>query len=397
MSQECPECDQFKGRRKAICTGQAELSIETINAYRTRWGLQPLPQQIVRPAKAQRERKSREARARHGKGGSCTSCGGTLIDRAKRLAAAAVDFWKDGMRIADSHEQETRYGICTECPIRHGSTCGDCGCIIALKVKARSSSCPRGRWFARGDMQSTVRHLTIHVYPTRQHDGWKWNLRQLQQRWSLFNGQKLLGIASDVQTESAATVVDYARTLGMEFDRVIAVPNKPTIREVATWLPMLEYLNPSRAADNEVVFSCHAKGVRHHTMTDTLTGWTRLMWEVNLDDWRTVENALSSHLMAGAFRRYGNFTTRGNNRWHYSGTFYWWRLAEIGRRNWRKVDQKFFGTESWPGHVCKANETSCLFMDDCGDLYKREYWRDTVWPEWNQRSCANDVVAIASR
>jgi hypothetical protein len=36
------ECLQFTGRRRAICRGEADLPLETINAYRRMWGLPPL-------------------------------------------------------------------------------------------------------------------------------------------------------------------------------------------------------------------------------------------------------------------------------------------------------------------------------------------------------------------
>lgn len=48
-----PECEQFTGRKKAICEGTADLPLASINSYRQRWGLEPLSE--VTPAvKAQR-------------------------------------------------------------------------------------------------------------------------------------------------------------------------------------------------------------------------------------------------------------------------------------------------------------------------------------------------------
>jgi hypothetical protein len=52
------------------------------------------------------------------------------------------------------------------------------------------------------------------------------------------------------------------------------------------------------------------------------------------------------------------------------------------------VDQAYFGTESWIGHQCSPDETGCLFLDDCGDMYKADYWRETVWPAWSRSSWA---------
>jgi hypothetical protein len=78
--------------------------------------------------------------------------------------------------------------------------------------------------------------------------------------------------------------------------------------------------------------------------------------------------------MAGAFRKFGQFTTPGNHRWHYSGTNYWFRHDDVFSRDWQKLDQHFFGTESWPGRMFKPEETACLFADNAGDAYKQHYW-----------------------
>lgn len=239
-----------------------------------------------------------------------------------------------------------------------------------------------------GPFDSNVRHLTYHVWPTKHHDGWKWNLEQLAARWQLFNGSRILGIATDSKTVTPVDVLAFTDSLGIRFDHVVSRPNQAKLREVVTWLPMLELLSPHKAGPDEVVFSSHAKGVRHDDLTEKLEAWTRLMYVSCLDDWPLVESQLSRHLATGSFRRYGNFTTPGNYRWHYSGTFFWWRLAEIAKRKWRTVDQRFFGTESWIGHQCRPEETGCLFLNDCGDLYQDNYWEKVVWPAWSNSSWA---------
>jgi hypothetical protein len=230
---------------------------------------------------------------------------------------------------------------------------------------------------------SSIRHLTYHIWPTIEHDAWKWNLQQLAARWSLFNGTKILAIVTDGQSVEANVVLEFARSLGMHFDHVIQMRNH-MLREVVTWLPMLEILSPETAAENEVVFSAHGKGVRHSATGNQVTDWADLMYRSCLDDWPTVEAQLAQFVATGSFKRYNNFDTPGNHCWHYSGTFFWWRLAEIGRRNWRKVDAKYFGTESWIGHQAPPEECGCLFLDGSGDLYSREYWTEVVWPAWTK-------------
>jgi len=250
-------------------------------------------------------------------------------------------------------------------------------------------------WDWQGAWKSEIRHLTFHLFATHRHDGWKWNLEQLAKRWKLFNGTTIVAIAIDNKTHSADYVRDYLQSIELNFDHILVLPNDPIRREVATWLPMLRLLNPETAGENEVVFACHAKGVRHDDMSETLTRWTQCMYESCLDFWPLVEAQLSSKIATGSFKRYGTFNTPGNNRWHYSGTFFWWRLSELGKRNWQKVDQQFFGTESWLGHQCVPEETGVLFCDFTDDLYYLDYWEREVCPNWLKWKLAAEQSRVA--
>jgi hypothetical protein len=74
------------------------------------------------------------------------------------------------------------------------------------------------------------------------------------------------------------------------------------------------------------------------------------------------------------------FGTPRNHRWHYSGTFYWFRNRDVFQRDWRTVDQKFFGTEAYPGLLFHPDDTGCLFADKTKDLYKLDYWNSEIQP-----------------
>ena len=237
-----------------------------------------------------------------------------------------------------------------------------------------------GPMIPMGPFESKIRHLTYFVYP-RNEESWKWNLQQLAKRWWLFNGTRVLGVAHDAMSASAADVTNYAEELGMKFDHVLTAVNNAKLRETVLWVPMLRLLNPTTAGANEVVFSAHAKGQKYDDAKFT-RDWCDLMYQSCLDDWPSVYNALRTALMAGSFREYG-LLGRWHN-WAYSGTFFWWRLAELAKRPWSNVDQWFAGTESWPGKMCEARETACLFLNDSRRLYEKHYWIETVWPEWEK-------------
>lgn len=229
---------------------------------------------------------------------------------------------------------------------------------------------------------SSKRHLTFHVYPTSHQDSWQWNLQQIAKRWDIFNGKKTIGIAVDLKTVTSNVVLEYAKSLGLRFDHVIEKSNSRTLREVMTWIPMIESLGIELLGPDDVVFSCHAKGVRHNSRESHIEAWADLMYQSCLDYMPLVDSLMQSYVSAGSFKRYGMFGTPGNNRWHYSGTFFWWKPHELFRRNWKKVDRRFFGTESWLGHHLQKDEAACLFLENCGDLYHRDYWEQEVWPKW---------------
>lgn len=229
------------------------------------------------------------------------------------------------------------------------------------------------------DQSQLVSNVLYHVMPWAGRGIWQWNLDQLLRRIVLFNGRRVMAISTGPNCDPPEAVMQHTKGHGFEF---IVRENVPKLREVVTFLPLLEIvqsLNP-----NEVTFYAHAKGVTHAGFWDDgnpIKPWTEAMYETCLDNWDAVKDALESHAICGSFKRYGKFTTPGNNRWHFSGTFYWFRNKDVFSRNWRRVDQKFFGTESWPGLMFKQNEAACLFHDNCSDLYKIEYQRSSVYPE----------------
>jgi pimeloyl-ACP methyl ester carboxylesterase len=51
-------------------------------------------------------------------------------------------------------------------------------------------------------------------------------------------------------------------------------------------------------------------------------------------------------------------------RWHYSGTFFNFRTQSIFRNGVPGIQQKYGGTEAWPGDVCRAENAWCEFADN---------------------------------
>lgn len=221
-----------------------------------------------------------------------------------------------------------------------------------------------------------VRHLAYHCMPWAGKGSWQANLDQLLKRIHLFNGRRRMAIVTSPECDPPAMVQAFLAGHNFEF---IVTPNNPGRREVQTFLDLMSPL--SSTDHNETIFYAHAKGVRHAPVTDTSTTvhrWAQVQYAVCLDDWETVQRLLVNHAFAGAFKRYGQFRTKENHRWHYSGTFFWIRSARVFNRPWQKLDQRFFGVESWPGMMSPASHGACVFGDHAGDLYKPEYWNQVV-------------------
>lgn len=234
--------------------------------------------------------------------------------------------------------------------------------------------------------ESTIRHLTYHVWPVRRASAWRWNIAQLARRIDLFNGKRILGVAVDETTDTAESVRRYAEQQGIVFTDVIEQPNHKHLREVATWIPMLDLLNPASAGVDEVVFSAHAKGIRHQRNERDPSAprdWADVMYRACLDDWPAIETILQTKLAAGAFRLHNEPVSLAATDWMFAGTFFWWRLAEISKRAWRDVERKYYGTETWIGRMCTLEETECLFFEDCPDLYSERIWKHIIWPAWH--------------
>lgn len=366
------------GRMKEICEGNTELPISKVRAYRDLmasrgFDIPPLPL----------KEKGNRATASKSKKGCCGQRkrrNRTFRD-VVTFAQAAIRFVGDGLKTVSSKELQHRLDICAECPMQLGNQCGICTCNLSAKANMRLEQCPVSKWLPvlrdRRQLGVPTRNLAYFVLPISRNDMWQWNLRQLKSRWHLFTGTKSLAVSVGqgqshmhraISTHSMSDVLEYSSQLGMRWDHVREFPNNPGLGEVVAFPWLLE-----NSQDGDVTFYGHAKGVTHHGEPNVQT-WTEWMYHALLDDWATVQNALELYSMCGAFRLFGQFKTPGNNRWHYNGTFYWFRNDDVFSIEWQRIDQKYYGTEAWPGLHFTADECACVVKENPGSLYDDSTW-----------------------
>ncbi len=59
-----------------------------------------------------------------------------------------IDEIKGALENVNDLQYDTRLYICKTCPLYTSATgqCNSCGCIMVIKAKLASQSCPQGKW-----------------------------------------------------------------------------------------------------------------------------------------------------------------------------------------------------------------------------------------------------------
>lgn len=211
------------------------------------------------------------------------------------------------------------------------------------------------------------RHLVFHIWPSLQSDSWKWNIRQLLDRIDLFTGVRSIAVVTGPGTASLSDV--QAEFAGIRIDHWINQPNDPQRGEGVTF-PLLLQTLPRHG----VTFYGHAKGSSYAAEQDRFTSvrlWARVLYRVNLDAWPAVAQQLAAYPITGAFKRLTTFPAPvGTANWHYSGTFFWFRNADVlASPNRQTLAENKYGVELWSGSQFPADRMGETFGGDGPNLY----------------------------
>jgi hypothetical protein len=231
-----------------------------------------------------------------------------------------------------------------------------------------------------------TRHLLYHVLPVKGNGTWQANLDQVKARIGLFNGTRVVAVATksgdpeELDLDPPAAVDEYLAGYGCE---VFPETNDRTLREVATWLPLWRRVKDF-ARPGHAVFYGHAKAVTRPVNAGvSCHPWTRILYHTLLDYPGLVRRLLARHPIAGSFKKVGAGFQGSKSRWHYSGGMFWVRVADACFRDWRKVDRLWWGTEAWPGIAFSPEEGGVAFHEGVVpllDAYSPRYWEHTIRP-----------------
>jgi len=229
-------------------------------------------------------------------------------------------------------------------------------------------------------LTAPVRHLVYHVGPFAANSVWRWNVAELLKRIDLFNGKRAVAIITGEGMESPEEV---RRAFAGHVEHFETFQNDPKLREVVSFHWLMEQV--VSASQNDITFFAHAKGVTR-PLDSPCVRWAEIQYETCLDYMHLAERLLVSFPIVGSFKRVGSkFFMPSKSAWHYSGTFFWMRNSQTFTRDWRTIDRKLYGVESWPGIHFKTSEGGLLFHEHPDmNLYDAEYMKkvEVEYAQW---------------
>lgn len=238
-----------------------------------------------------------------------------------------------------------------------------------------------------------VRHMIYHIWPTKRSESWRRNVAELRKRIEIFNGLRIVGIAVDADTVTPDEV--KAAFSGCRVDHWVVADNDKKLGEGATFHKMMKLLPRD---DDNITWYGHAKGTKYAEGQDgVVPRWTDMLYRTTLDNYSEVKKSLTQFPITGSMKRYGDFNKPNTWRWHYSGTFFWFRNADVfARPQWVRLVPFYGCVECWPSCVFKASEAGFLFGNNVGLLYIEKEIADLeeqlkTWPP-DERHTTNGVT-----
>jgi len=213
-----------------------------------------------------------------------------------------------------------------------------------------------------------TRNLIYHLCPLIGNDLWRVNCAQLRRRMEIFNGRRLIAIATGDGLHGPA--VAERELPGCEY---LHVANCPKLREVATFVPLLEAIAPPKGqepAADQVSFYAHTKGNSTACSVEGATLWRNAMYHHLLDRWEECLAELAAGAPAVGTTRVNWGTGRPpypsklrHGTWCFAGTFWWFRHDRVFTHpRWRDVPRDRYGAEAWLSGLFDAAECPSVYQ-----------------------------------
>jgi hypothetical protein len=210
-----------------------------------------------------------------------------------------------------------------------------------------------------------LRNLFYSVYATCHTEEWRLNVEVLLQHATVFNGRKIVVVRSGSNTHTPAEVEKAFEALGsVEF---IHRANNPKLGEVEGFIEDFGRLYSLRS--DEMTFYGHTKGARfppNAPNIQAVRNWRNAMYRTCLGELDRVEEVIQHYPCVSSFK--GN-AGRNKHNWHYSGNYWWVRHDALFSADWAKVQQDYFGVESYLPDVFPSSAAFCLRFENASGLY----------------------------
>ncbi len=242
-----------------------------------------------------------------------------------------------------------------------------------------------GGWAFSGPV---VRNLLYYIYPRKGNGAWQHNVAELLRRMRLFNGRRIVAIATDNTTDPVEAVKGMFWGQVHEF---IEIPNQ-SIGETVVFTQLVERVITRDR--HQVTFYAHAKGVTKPAVETAMSHlWADLMYETCLDYWPLVREKLEQQPLVGTFLRRFIPSADTDSRWLFAGNFFWFRNARVFEKpNWNEIKPVYGGAETWAGRHFHESEACALLQVTDGhalDMYSQALFHGTILPlmdAWRQEN-----------
>ena len=231
---------------------------------------------------------------------------------------------------------------------------------------------------AAKDAWQPVRNCIYHVAALKANDLWLRNLEQIKKRWSVFNGRRIIAYAVGDACHTLREVRQH-----LPDATIIEVPNDPQLREVASFVRLLQEVE-SRSADT-ITFYGHTKGNSTAESVKGSVRWRNSMYKYLLDDVEQVRRALCTHTFCGTHKitwlpghsPYPSGLAIGT--WMHAGTFFWFRHDEVFTKpRWWEISNDRYAAEAWPSTICEAERAWSMYQP----WPDREHRPNPYDPKW---------------
>lgn len=216
-----------------------------------------------------------------------------------------------------------------------------------------------------------IRNLAYHVYPKSNTPALVNNLIQIRRRWDLFNGRRIISVATGPGLLPVDRIIELLGTDAEYFER----PNDPRLRDTASFRPMLEILRDLNP--NQATFYAHTKGTAELHNGDqprqlAIARWRNRMYHELLDNWPAVAHELQTHAACGIYKV--DVSQLGPNLVHtpcglpwknflYAGTFFWFRHDCIFRNpQWSAIPDDPYANEAWLGSLLRSDQAATIYQ-----------------------------------